>query len=75
MNRVIVTTAHMRSVPGLTATPGYCIAGTRAWFSRYGLDWKRFVREGLPAEAFEATGDALALRLAEHARQREADHG
>lgn len=47
---------------------GYCNRGARAWFARHGLDWARFVADGLPAGDLEATGDAMALRLAEYAR-------
>lgn len=48
--------------------PRYCVAGTRAFFLRHGMDWRGFLRNGLPAEAFEATGDAMAIKLAAHAR-------
>ena len=48
----------------------YCNPGTRLFFDRYGLDWRRFVLEGLPAADFEATGDAMAIALAEVARAR-----
>lgn len=50
----------------------YCNRGARQWFQRAGLDWSRFVLDGLPVEDFEATGDAMALALAEHVR---AKHG
>ncbi len=47
---------------------GYCNRGARRWAERYGLDWARFVRDGLPIEMLEATGDAMALRLCAHVR-------
>ncbi|MGC3619141.1 hypothetical protein, partial [Pseudomonas aeruginosa] len=71
---LIITTAHLRSVPGLTSRPGYCVSGARAWFNAHGLDWHRFVAEGMPASVLEATGDELALRLVSHARA-EASNG
>lgn len=45
-----------------------CSRGARDFFRRHDLDWSRFLAEGLPAEVFEATGDAMALRLVEVAR-------
>lgn len=46
-----------------------CAGGARAFFQRYGLDWGRFLREGIPAEQLEATGDALAARVVAMARE------
>lgn len=48
---------------------GYCNRGTREFFARHGMDWPTFLREGLPASAFEATGDAMALKLVKHAEE------
>lgn len=45
-----------------------CSRGARAFFERHGLDWQRFLREGVSASELEATGDALAHRVAEVAR-------
>ncbi|HEN8225525.1 TPA: hypothetical protein ACPH2S_000051 [Pseudomonas aeruginosa] len=72
MTELIITTEHMRSVPGLTCRPGYCVSGARAWFQAQGLDWRRFISEGLPASVLEATDDELALRLVAHARHQQA---
>lgn len=47
-----------------------CSRGARAFFLRHNLDWEAFLREGLLAEQFEATGDAMAIRVAEVARGR-----
>lgn len=60
-NDVIVRADDLHAV-------GYCNRGARAWFARAGLDWARFVADGLPAAELEATGDAMALRLIEHVR-------
>ena len=49
-----------------------CFQGVRPWFARHGLDWQRFLREGLEAEVLAATGDALALRVIAVAEAREA---
>lgn len=47
-----------------------CSRGARAFFQRHNLDWEAFLRVGLPAEQIEATGDAMAIRVAEVARGR-----
>lgn len=50
----------------------YCARGTREFFRRYGLDWGRFLREGIDAQDLVDTGDAMALRCVTNARE-EAD--
>lgn len=47
-----------------------CSGGTRAFFERHGLDWSKFLKEGIPAEQLAATGDAMALQVVEVARGR-----
>jgi len=64
---------HLRGVPGLTARPGFCSGGARAWFEAHGVPWRRFAREGVSAAWLKATGDGLAIRLAEHAEAVEAE--
>ena len=49
---------------------GLCVNGTRVWFARHDLDFRTFLREGCAAETLLATGDAMALRVVEHARIR-----
>lgn len=63
--RVRVTIDDVRAV-------GLCVAGSRAWFARHGLDFRAFLQEGLPAADILATGDAMALRAVERARLRTA---
>lgn len=58
----IVTMRHVRAAK-------LCSRGARTLAARHGLDWTRFVREGLPASLVEATGDAFALRVAAAARK------
>ena len=60
----VVTIDHVRAV-------GLCVNGTRTWFARHDLDFRVFLREGLDADTLLATGDAMALRVVEHARQQE----
>lgn len=45
-----------------------CSRGARKFVERNNLDWAAFLREGLPVEVIEATGDAMALQVAEVAR-------
>lgn len=63
-----VTVQHLHSVPNFNGALGFCARGGRLWARQQGLDWAAFVREGLPAEVLEATGDPMALRLVAHAR-------
>ena len=65
MTEVIVHMRHVRSMKG-------CSRGARAFCERYGIDWPAFLKGGIPASRLRATGDAMAIRLAEIA---EAEHG
>lgn len=63
-----VTFGHLHAMPG-GPRPGWCHTGARELVNRYGLDWSQIVREGgVMASELLATGDALAIRLVEHAR-------
>ena len=57
---MIIRMAHVREAK-------YCIRGARAFAERHGLDWRRFLKEGLPEEALLGTGDAMAKRIVERA--------
>jgi hypothetical protein len=46
---------------------GYCNRGSREFFARHGLSWPDFLHKGIEAEKLSSTGDAMALRLVEHA--------
>jgi len=61
---VIVRMHHIRERGKLW----YCVPGARAFFERHGLDWRAFIREGIPAEQLERTGDAMALKAVARAR-------
>ena len=45
-----------------------CSSGARSWFGRHGFDWAKFLKNGIEVEKFEATGDPMALKVAELAR-------
>lgn len=49
----------------------YCAWGVRAFFRRHGLDYRAFLRDGIPALELAATGDAMALAVVEVARGRQ----
>ena len=61
---VTVTIDDVRAV-------GLCVNGTRVWFARHDLDFRAFLRHGCAADTLLATGDAMAWRVVEHARQQE----
>ena len=64
---IVVEIRHIRAAD-------LCARGARAWFEKYGLSWSDLLEGGLPVEVIEATGDALAYRVAAIARE-EAAHG
>ena len=47
----------------------YCSRGSRQFFERHGWDWHAFLQNGLEAEAFHKTGDAMAIKAAQVAEQ------
>lgn len=48
---------------------GYCNAGMRRWFPREGVTFDAFRQQGVTTDWLRATGDAMAIRLAEHVEQ------
>lgn len=48
---------------------GYCNAGLRRWFPRDGVTFEDFRQQGVTTGWLRATGDAMAIRLAEYAEQ------
>ncbi|MEG1971204.1 MAG: hypothetical protein RR101_13925 [Burkholderiaceae bacterium] len=71
-NDLVVTVTHLHSAPNYNGSAGFCSRGARAWADAHGLSWADFVRNGIAASVLTATGDAMALRLVEHARQQTA---
>lgn len=55
MSKVILTVGDVQS-------SGYCVRGTRRWCLNNGIDFKKFVREGLPIEELEHIDDEI-LRI------------
>jgi hypothetical protein len=73
---LFITIDHLHSIPGQGVRPGWCHQGARAFCKRYNLDWTRIVADGgVDADALLATGDALAIKLVQHAAKLETNHG
>lgn len=49
---------------------GYCVRGMGAWFERYGMNLREFLKNGYPVERIEATNDEFGLKAAAIARKR-----
>lgn len=49
---------------------GFCIPGARLWCKRHGIDWYRFLKDGVEASRLIETRDAMAARAVEEARRR-----
>lgn len=60
MTEVIARLEHARAL-------GYCARGMRRWFEGRSHTWAEFVEQGVPADWLRATGDAMAIRVAEEA--------
>lgn len=54
---------------------GLCASGTRRWFEHHGLDFRRFLREGMEAEEILARGDYMAQRVIDLKIKREGRDG
>jgi len=75
VNELIVTTEHLFTIEGFSRRRGFCRGKSREWFEAHGLNWRDFVRNGVPAARLEATGDGLALALVAWARKCEEGNG
>lgn len=51
---------------------GHCVSGARTWFAGYNLDFRDFIKNGIDAADFLATGDAIAVQIVDRKIQREA---
>ena len=48
-----------------------CSRGARLFLQRHGIEWTTFLNQGVTPEMLEATGDAMAIKVAEVARGRQ----
>jgi hypothetical protein len=60
-----VIRAWPRHLPPL----GYCARAARTIAANLGIDYHRFVFEGIPIDELRATGNAFAIALADFAEQ------
>lgn len=75
MSNIIVRMEHVR-LPRDKGGCGLCTRGTKAWFDRHNLDFRKFLAEGYPVEVIESKNDALGNRVAAAARKAaEVKHG
>jgi hypothetical protein len=51
---------------------GHCPSGARRWFDDHGLNFRNFLKNGIPAADLLATGDALADQVVSRRLQRDA---
>jgi hypothetical protein len=58
---IFLTTRHAREMK-------FCFRGIRKWMLKHDLSWAEFVKNGIPAEKLEATGDAMAIKAVRMAR-------
>lgn len=72
---MIIRSEHLRTIAYFSARPGYCVRGARKWFADHGLDFREFMRNGLPEETLLATGDGMADALVKWAHECEAQRG
>ena len=63
---VIVHVRHIREAK-------LCSRGARMWFTRHGLDFNKFLTEGIPASQVDSLGDALGKQVAQIARDEAAE--
>ena len=53
------------------ARAGFCVSGMKDWLAERGVDYRAFVRDGLPGAEVEAFGDAMSDLALAQARKRE----
>lgn len=74
-----MTTSGIRVFRRHLAAAQICARGSRLWFEQYKIDYMDYLKNGVPVEIMEATGDHFALlvsRLArEEAAKKEAGNG
>jgi hypothetical protein len=54
---------------------GHCARGIKNWFEVQGLDFKDFLKNGIPAEKLYATGDGQVLAALKQIEKRDAARG
>jgi hypothetical protein len=57
------------------AALGFCARGCRQWIKDHGLDYLKFVREGIDESVFLEANDEMAVQLVAEARRQAAEEG
>lgn len=65
-------TSGIRVYPADAVRAGNCMTGSREWAKAHGLDFRTFMREGLPVEDLRALECPLADRACDAAEARAA---
>lgn len=64
MSATRITTTHLREANARRLGGNtWCVDGARAWCARHSIDWRAFVRVGVPVETVAAIGDEYAQQL------------
>lgn len=67
-------TADIRITINDIRAAGHCVSGARDWFARQGLDFRDFLKNGISAADFLASGDGQAAQVFRRKLEREG-HG
>lgn len=68
-----ITIEHYRAMRVPNGKP-YCVHA-RKFAHRYGINWRDFVKNGVDEKVLVDSGDAMAMKLVEKAREMEAERG
>lgn len=61
MSGILVHARHIRAA-------GYCVTpGGKEWFEHHKIDWRSFVRNGIPLEALQKIDDEMCRRVCNEA--------
>lgn len=56
MDDLIITISDVRRA-------GHCVSGARLWFEKNGIDFRDFLKHGIPAADILATGDGQGRQV------------
>ncbi len=72
---MLVRAHHLRLPQGFSANGGFCVAMSKSWAESHGLDWRKFVHEGIEGDVLRATGDPMAIAFVAAAEAQETASG
>jgi len=59
---VLINIRHARDL-------NYCVRGCKTFCEKHNIDFKAFVKNGVPEEEFLRTGDGMAIKMVEKAKE------